>query len=634
MRGSPSADVPVDRLDWRALVAPGGPRQLAVLAGAGVSLNAPANLLDGGSFMRQVVRRAVPRGVDAEWALSALRLPDVPLRRPGEMLRFELLMHALVQHDLDPQLNVLNCFDACERPNGNHFALAELIHEGAIVVTTNFDRLIEIAWHRLYANEHLEIAVFNEDFPPSADDVAGPTLWKIHGSLSVDGRDTRRSVQATMASALSTSLSSRKAVFLASVLRSRDVVVVGYSGWDDFDLVPIIGDTMSTRRLTWIDHAPAYGGISDATQALAACTAMFECDAVGRDRVWFITGPRGEAIRDAEHTTCVSADTALVLGSLATGFPTGGAYSIDEHEFAFGRSHPHEVDRYFDTWERSMEPDSPGRYELLAELHSLRRFRPESKAIIDHATTRARELRRASHNPGEVLTTLIEDFNEGAPAGDVRKRLNALMPALPASLLGSAKRLDACIAWHTEGANTGEARFRDAAATDRAIGNGANELNTLVTWRGFAGFSPWGDNIPEDASQRIDELANDLGYLPVIWQQELMRQEDLIDEDGDFVTVGRRLMRIRRHAIDVGDVLGEAMAGLQLGRVYLLDQQPGLAMEEFLRVRELNRILRSERLGTHAAGFIEETEPYVDSGYVRRLLPAIRRSLWAGRDRE
>lgn len=622
-------------INWRALAAPAGPRHLAVLAGAGVSLNAPSNLLDGASFMRHTLRRAVPRGLDPALALSVLNLPNATLRRPGEMLRFELLMHSLVQHRLDPQLTVLNCFDACESPNANHFALAELIHEGAIVVTTNFDRLIEIAWHRLYGEAQLEIAVFNEDFPPSGPDPGSPpTLWKIHGSLSVDTHDTRRSVQATMASALSTSLSSRKARFLASVLRSRDAIVVGYSGWDDFDIVPIIGNTTSRRRLTWIDHAQANGRVIDATQALAASSASFEIDAVGRDRVWFIIGSDGEPIRDAKSTICASANTALVLDDLVSALPSHGEYSIDERGFAFGTSHPQEVDRYFDEWERSLESDSPGRYDLLAEIHSLGHFRPGSKPILERATTRARELRRASHDPGDMLTSLIEDFNADAPIDDVRVRLEALTPELSESLVGSGKRLGACIAWQTEGAETGHREFQEAAATDRAIGNHVGELSTLVTWRGYAGFAPWGDNIPTDASRRIDELANDLGYLPVIWQQELLRHTHFIDEHGDIVGLGRRLMRMRRHSVDVGDVLGEAISGLQLGRVYLLDQQPGLAMEEFLRVQQLNRVLRDERLGKESAWFMNMTAASVDPGYVGRLLPAIRKSLWAGRDRE
>jgi hypothetical protein len=40
----------------------------------------------------------------------------------------------------------------------------------------------------------------------------------------------------------------------SSVIRRRDLLVIGYSGWDDLDIVPVLGDTGTTRRLIWIDH--------------------------------------------------------------------------------------------------------------------------------------------------------------------------------------------------------------------------------------------------------------------------------------------------------------------------------------------------------------------------------------------
>jgi hypothetical protein len=94
----------------------------------------------------------------------------------------------------------------------------------------------------------------------------------------------------------------------------------------------------------------------------------------------------------------------------------------------------------------------------------------------------------------------------------------------------------------------------------------------------------------------MKELADDLGYLPMLWQQELFRHMHVIDEEVNLVPIYHRLARMLRHSVDVGDVLGEAQLTVQIGRLYLLDQQPGLATEEFLRVRELNRLLRRKDL--------------------------------------
>ena len=66
-----------------------------------------------------------------------------------------------------------------------------------------------------------------------------------------------------------------------------------------------------------------------------------------------------------------------------------------------------------------------------------------------------------------------------------------------------------------------------------------------------------------------------------------------------------------------------------VGRLYLLDRQPELATEEFLRVQELNRLLNDDELARGARFFLDGCKPHIDPGYVDRLLPEIRRSIWA-----
>jgi hypothetical protein len=105
----------------------------------------------------------------------------------------------------------------------------------------------------------------------------------------------------------------------------------------------------------------------------------------------------------------------------------------------------------------------------------------------------------------------------------------------------------------------------------------------------------------------------------------------IINEEADLVPIYHRLARMLRHAVDVGDVLGEAQLSLQIGRLYLLDQQPGLATEEFLRVRELNRLLRRKDLAANVIFFLPACEQRTGRDYAARMLPWIRRSMWAGR---
>jgi hypothetical protein len=619
------------------------PIELAILAGAGISISRPSNLLDGKSFMRNTLKSIVPSDVNATWALSALELPKARLRRPGEMLRFELLMHNLLQTRLDPNLSVLNCLDQCPHPNFNHYVLAELIRAGATVITTNFDRLIEIAWNRLHGRNEssLRVAAFSEDFPEDLPDRCPPTLWKLHGSLSIDGRDTRNSVQATMTSVLSTSMGARKIAFLSSVIRRRDLLVIGYSGWDDLDIVPVLGNSRTPHRLIWINHVTndGPGGVQDASEMLKGGSPKFEIDAVGRDRVWFFRNARGENIRDPAKAHMISIETGAVLRQLAADLPSSGRYPIEETEFKFGACYPAEVQQYFDVWAQSLQGGMIGRYSTIASIHEYRQFRPRTREKVQRIKTTIQRLRQQSKLPADVLTRLIEEYNgvtsRDSPhrpsRSDLRERAKSLAAELPIELQGGRLRLLACIAWDLEGSEVGVRAFQEAAAFDRALGNREGELATLVSWRGHAGIPWWGETVPHEVAARMQVLADDLGYLPKLWQQELVRHMDFIDEEVDLAPIYNRLRRMQRHSIDVGDVLGEAQLAVQIGRLYLLDQQPGLALEEFLRVRELNRLLRRKDLARNVEFFLPGCEQRIGSDYAARMLPLIRQSMWAGR---
>src|SRR5712691_8714999 len=126
---------------------PDSATSLAVLAGAGISLDSPSNLLAGWHFMDAVLGRVLPTEVGPQVAQSLISVPKGRHFRPGEYIRFEPLMGQLAQ-SIDQDLHVLACLDDCEQPNSNHYVLAELIPRGGVVMTTNFDRLIEIAYRR------------------------------------------------------------------------------------------------------------------------------------------------------------------------------------------------------------------------------------------------------------------------------------------------------------------------------------------------------------------------------------------------------------------------------------------------------------------------------------------------------
>jgi tetratricopeptide (TPR) repeat protein len=174
----------------------------------------------------------------------------------GAFLRFESLLER-ISDGPDPELRLLDAFDVRDpHPhNALHAGLASLAAAGGIVCTTNFDSLIELAARR--AGTPLPVRCRARDFRRHA--ARGGELLKLHGSF-VDGagREARDSLKATIATVGRVAIGLDTAVSRAfeEVLRTRHLVVAGYSGLDDFDISDLIARTPSTKRVVWLRHGP------------------------------------------------------------------------------------------------------------------------------------------------------------------------------------------------------------------------------------------------------------------------------------------------------------------------------------------------------------------------------------------
>ena len=672
--------------------------KLAILAGAGISLDSPSNLLDGRTFMREALRRvssvkaadptpktgwlrklqrketsAMP---DENWVLSILDQPDREFRRPGEFLRFEVLMAELVYSGLDHQLRVLDCLDQCEYPNYNHYVLADLLRTGHVVLTTNFDRLIEMAYERIRkpSDPRLHVVYEDQDFPITGPGANGaPTLWKLHGSCSVFGQNTRHSIQATLESVLATDLSKHKRKFLEHVLREYDLLLVGYSGGDDLDIVPIIADTASSKRLIWVDHQEGEGTLLKCGCALTiASKSGWEQDVVGRDRVRFNIDHQRITIRRMKDILLLTSRTKSVMDALKDIYCPSESYLEESDEFQFGRKYPEKVAQYFEDWAAGFPEEKTAPYQFIADVFAGRRECPNIKerlAIIDKEIKRLRVSSTAT--PHERLLEKIDRFNERGKARNdefnlgLRAELMQLIPELSPDLEGAGQRLLACIAWEVDGPDTSEELFRQAVEIDRHADRPQQEFSTLTSWRGFCGYSQWSDlfaeneiepffssvNVsrleevrheemriraligarifPEEETRRIHELANKLGYFPQLWLQALYANIDVIDDDHDvLIVLHHRLRKMKRFYLDVGDVASEMLATYIEARMYLIAKQHSEAAENFLRAAELGRIANNTRIRGDIALFLGYCEPFVPSDYFVRIRSLLQTSMW------
>ncbi len=193
-------------------------------------------------------------------------LPDRNCALPFETF-FEAL-HAVLNFPVTRIVDILKDSE----PNLHHRMLASALHRGHIVVTTNFDRNIEKAYGRCFPEESLNVLVTDKDYKEANDrKLTGGILAKIHGdiedynslvfTLGTIGRSGDNTIQLNndihegeILKRFQTTLSVHKALFLRQALLNRKVVIMGYSGSDVFDIMPILKTSDSNCSGVWVEH--------------------------------------------------------------------------------------------------------------------------------------------------------------------------------------------------------------------------------------------------------------------------------------------------------------------------------------------------------------------------------------------
>lgn len=234
------------------------PSQLCILAGAGISLPPPSSFPIAAPVLQHILRD-LARGYAATDAyLSTLDVPPVKPHMKWEYLRFEFIMDRLASYD--PKESFLRALysrpDA--RPNSYHIWLAKMLSLGANVITTNFDLMIENALESLEIPQAVRPVVLNTDDEcdqynrsTDADPPAGPgVLQKLHGSVN-------NAMAARFPQLVGSRGEGPRYETAGTLMFKRTLLVLGYSGGDDFDVMPMLGYMYDNNAQTiiWIEHA-------------------------------------------------------------------------------------------------------------------------------------------------------------------------------------------------------------------------------------------------------------------------------------------------------------------------------------------------------------------------------------------
>ncbi|MFX1254325.1 MAG: tetratricopeptide repeat protein [Promethearchaeota archaeon] len=236
-----------------------GKEPLTFLVGAGISMDPPSSLPSARQMIKDILRFGVVKN-----ALDKLLLL--------QEIRYESLVE-MFRDRYDNNLKLMDYFEEVSHPNSIHRYLAKMIRAGHYVMTTNFDYLIERAIG--LDDPSLKVVITHKDFEEYGEPIKNReegllAVYKIHGCRKnpVTNEDTRESIITTL-DALGKgkagevfSVEPHKRLFFKKVTHERTLVIMGYSGGDDFDIIPTLLQMDELKRVIWITHVPKEEDIS------------------------------------------------------------------------------------------------------------------------------------------------------------------------------------------------------------------------------------------------------------------------------------------------------------------------------------------------------------------------------------
>jgi tetratricopeptide (TPR) repeat protein len=240
----------------------GPEKPITFLAGAGISMNPPSSLPSARLLCKTLFDFLGP-------------LKDFEDLYSIKELRYEMIMERIKEY-FDPGLEFLDYLALMDLPNYIHLFLAACIIRGMNVITTNFDFLIEWGLKFLLPVEkYTDVmpVITEQDFLAVQDEIVSETsttsgygryfLFKIHGCKknAFTDEDTSASIITTI-SALGKNRNKEKTFGLepfkeptiSKLLSKHVLVVMGYSGNDDFDMTPVLANVADLESLIWIEH--------------------------------------------------------------------------------------------------------------------------------------------------------------------------------------------------------------------------------------------------------------------------------------------------------------------------------------------------------------------------------------------
>lgn len=222
------------------------PAKRVYLVGAGISVDEPSGVAGVPDLLDLIFAKTQVRGGpsrDVYWRAATI----APAHNPFGALRFEAVIQALAEVAPDVR-KALPLMCAHGEPNACHRFLASELGKGATVLTTNFDRHIEIACERQNV-ECRPCVLSSRRTCPSV----GDRFVKLHGTFGI-GAAPRATLLAIGRVGLGFDRFPQLRTWLEARAQDCELIVMGYSASDHFDVVPLIEEGTHPKRVFWMDY--------------------------------------------------------------------------------------------------------------------------------------------------------------------------------------------------------------------------------------------------------------------------------------------------------------------------------------------------------------------------------------------
>ena len=264
-------------------------KALALFLGAGISKNPPSNLPLAGELRACILENLV---TDQEMDVEVLaKMKGEPDEMGKVAYPFEYFIQTIDRGSgkRSKFLKHMITIYKAGYPNMCHVLVARLVKSGHVqeIMTTNFDTKLEQAMENESMTNGKDFKVFFSEKHFSEVDLERlevPVVFKIHGSV-VD----EESLRATLDLISRQGLMERRARVLKHFFTNNpNLMVMGYSASDEFDINPVILSTRSKSKLFWIRRPENSEAIRELRYPFKHFNGkVIECDLnVVAERLW------------------------------------------------------------------------------------------------------------------------------------------------------------------------------------------------------------------------------------------------------------------------------------------------------------------------------------------------------------